>query len=75
MFYIKSQMHSGMNTGMFFFALNMNSSIICVCVNKMFLDWNIHKIRLSIDSVQFSHSIVSDSLQPRGLQHTRLACP
>ena len=26
-------------------------------------------------SVQFSHSIVSDSLQPHGLQHTRLPCP
>ena len=26
-------------------------------------------------SVQFSHSVVSDSLQPRGLQHTRLPCP
>ena len=26
-------------------------------------------------SVQFSHSIVSDSLQPQGLQHTRLPCP
>ena len=23
----------------------------------------------------FSHSVVSDSLQPRGLQHTRLPCP
>ena len=27
------------------------------------------------DSVQFSHSVVSDSLQPPGLQHTRLLCP
>ena len=26
-------------------------------------------------SVQFSRSVVSDSLQPRGLQHTRLPCP
>ena len=25
--------------------------------------------------VQFSHSIVSDSLQPHGLQHARLPCP
>ena len=29
----------------------------------------------SISSVQFSHSVVSDSLQPRGLQHARLPCP
>ena len=26
-------------------------------------------------SVQFSHSVVSDSLQPHGLQHARLPCP
>ena len=27
------------------------------------------------DSFQFSHSVVSDSLRTRGLQHTRLPCP
>ena len=27
------------------------------------------------NSVQFSHSVVSDSLQRHGLQHTRLPCP
>ena len=27
------------------------------------------------NSVQFSHSVMSDSLQPHGLQHTRLPCP
>ena len=26
-------------------------------------------------SVQFSHLVVSDSLRPHGLQHTRLPCP
>ena len=26
-------------------------------------------------SVQFSHSVVSESLQPHGLQHARLLCP
>ena len=26
-------------------------------------------------SVKFSHSVMSDSLQPHGLQHTRLSCP
>ena len=30
---------------------------------------------LFIISVQFSHSIVSDSLQPHGLQHARRPCP
>ena len=29
----------------------------------------------SFSSVQFSRSIVSDSLQPHGLQHTRRPCP
>ena len=28
-----------------------------------------------IHSVQFSHSVVSNSLQPRGLLHIRLPCP
>jgi len=32
----------------------------------------IPKMRLS---VQFSHSVVSDSLRPHGLQHARLPCP
>ena len=27
------------------------------------------------ESVQFSHSIMSDSLQPHGLQHAKLPCP
>ena len=26
-------------------------------------------------TVQFSHSVVSDSLRPHGLQHARLPCP
>ena len=28
-----------------------------------------------LSSVQFSHSVVSDSLQPHGLRHARLLCP
>ena len=34
--------------------------------------WNRY---ISLYTVQFSHSVVSDSLWPRGLQHTRLPCP
>ena len=30
---------------------------------------------LNMSSVQFSHSVVSDSLGPHGLQHTRLPYP
>ena len=29
----------------------------------------------SFSSVQFSHTVMSDSLQPHGLQHARLICP
>ena len=33
------------------------------------------KLKLDYYSVQFSHSIVSDCLQPHGLQHARPPCP
>ena len=39
---------------------------------KTFVEW-MNKNRLS--SVQFSCLVMSDSLQPHGLQHTRLPCP
>ena len=32
-------------------------------------------IRVRLFSVQFSHSVMSDSLWPHGLQHARLPCP
>ena len=32
-------------------------------------------LELSVQSVSFSHSVVSDFLQPHGLQHARLPCP
>ena len=38
------------------------------------LCWRFFKI-LYIHSVQFSRSVVSDSLQPHGLQHVQLPCP
>ena len=39
--------------------------------------WYIHTMEcyLAISSVQFSHSVVSDSLQPHESQHTRPPCP
>ena len=46
---------------------------------KAGLKLNIQKTKIiassPIQSVQFSHSVVSDSLRPHGLQHTRLSCP
>ena len=32
-------------------------------------------LKIERPSVQFSHSVVSDSLQPHGLKHARLPCP
>ena len=37
----------------------------------VFSYWFIPKVK----SVQFSHSVMSNSLQPHGLQHARLPCP
>ena len=36
---------------------------------------DLDKYIMIFNSVQFSHSVMSDSLQPHGLQHTRLPCP
>ena len=33
------------------------------------------RVFMTSSSVQFSHSVVSDSLQPHGLQHARPPCP
>ena len=40
-------------------------------------DQGLIKINLSVifSSVQFNHSVVSNSLQPHGLQHAQLPCP
>ena len=45
-----------------------------------FLTWKTRKLILvtvltGFSSVQFSHSVMSDSLRPHGLQHVRLPCP
>ena len=39
--------------------------------------WKISKVTLIhfFSSVQFSYSVLSDSLRPHGLQHSRLPCP
>ena len=46
---------------------------------KVGLKLNIQKMKIMafvpISSVQFSHSVVSDSLQPRESQHARPPCP
>ena len=45
------------------------SDFLCVCIIAFL------SLLLYISSVQFSLSVVSDSLWPRGLQHARLPCP
>ena len=39
------------------------------------LGFNYLQILLAQSSVQFSHSVLSNSLRPHGLQHARLPCP
>ena len=47
-----------------------NESQTIQIFSKFNLSWNWLQL-----SVHFSHSVVSDSLQPHGLHHTRLPCP
>ena len=56
-----------------------NDFPVCVCVCVW---WGGRMCGEKVDifvkkfsSVQFSHSVVSDSLRPHGLQHARLPCP
>ena len=42
---------------------------------KLYLCFRYFSEITSISSVQFSHSVVSDSLQPHGLQQARSPCP
>ena len=44
------------------------------CRRLRFKSW-VRKIPWRFSSVQFSHSVVSDSLRPHGLQHSRPPCP
>ena len=44
---------------------------------RRYKEWKISRKRylISLSSVQFSHSVMSDSLQPHDLQHARPPCP
>ena len=53
-------------------------SLVSICIsNLIFHDFRHHSYYpiTSAYSVQFSCSVVSNSLRPHGLQHTRLPCP
>ena len=53
--------------------------IICLSFSCWFVHSTtnspIHKARFQFSSVQFSHWVMSDSLQPHELQHARPPCP
>ena len=62
--------HQSWVSGNFYIPKATNTSLIAF---ELLLDMSLLQMRVS--SVQFSHSVVSNSLQPHGLQHTRLPCP
>ena len=53
------------------FPTQESTQVSCI-VGGFFIVW---ATREAYSSVQFSLSVVSDSLQPHGLQHARLLCP
>ena len=53
-----------------------NSHILCYSSTEWF--WSTHEellMNFRANSLQFSHSVVSDSLLPHDLQHARSPCP
>ena len=48
---------------------------LSICPSTHYLCTCVSLVHLTYVSVQFSHSVVSDCLQPHGLQHTRFPCP
>ena len=72
----RSQIHPPSSHSHLANSLSYIHMCLCVCV------WHIHEymycvinIYVQFSSVHFSHSVVSDSRRPHGLQHTRLPCP
>ena len=63
----------------FYYSTPTNQLLLPHCsqkaLSKLFRGRKIVFTYLQFSSVQFSRSVVSDSLQPHELQHTRLPCP
>ena len=55
--------------------ISKNKAILRTTFNQLNLSDTIYFIKQQFSSVQFSHSVVSDSLRPHGLQHARPPCP
>ena len=51
------------------------NELILTYYSILLILFNMSSKFLHVDSVQFSRSVMSDSLQPCGLQHARLPCP
>ena len=66
-----------------FFTIHLLSSLSFYWLNTwiflpaypIFMDMSESLKQAFVNSVQFSHSVVSNSLPPHGLQHNRLPCP
>ena len=71
-----------MNVWVYYFKWTETTSNLSTLLIQVFLSIRPHwnkgiciKNEFTISSVQFSHSVVFNSLWPHGLQHTRLPCP
>ena len=73
--------HNCLNISCYYYYFFLTQHPICPTTfwGKMFLIWSLNptysKSKLFLNSIQFSSSVVSDSLWPHGLQHARLPCP
>ena len=61
-----------MSVQVFYSCFNWIAWFVCWVVWTAYMCWILTLYQLSL---LFSHSVVSDSLQPHGLQHARLPCP
>ena len=59
--------------------LTSSNLLKCVlsCPLNRWVNWDIEQLNIlpKFSSIPFSHSVMSDSLLPHGLQHARLPCP
>ena len=56
-----------------------HQNLLCLCFHNLLKTFRFKRYSMHVDlashSVQFSHSVMSNSLQPHGLKHARLPCP
>ena len=64
-----------LNTALFTVARTWEQSRCPSAEERIRKLWYMYTMNIQFNSVQFSHSVVSDSLWPHGLQHARPPCP